>query len=124
MSTTPPTPFRRALTDVRAATALAPARPAYAAGLRAAIATVVPLLMSQLLAIPGGTWLSLAGFTGTLANKGGPYRTQALSMGALTLACALAVALGTLSAGRIPLDVPLTFVVAVGCSLARVWGSA
>jgi uncharacterized membrane protein YccC len=124
MSTTPPTPFRRALTDVRAATALAPARPAYAAGLRAAIATVVPLLVAQLLAIPGGTWLSLAGFTGTLANKGGPYRTRALSMGALTLAGTLAVALGTLSADRMPLAVPLTFVVAVVCSLARVWGSA
>src|SRR5206468_3333373 len=46
------------------------------------------------------------------------------SMGALTLAGALAVALGTLSAGRMPLAVPLTFVVALGCSLARVWGSA
>jgi uncharacterized membrane protein YccC len=124
MSTTPPTPLRRALTDVRAATALAPTRPAYAAGLRAAIATVVPLLVAQLLVIPGGTWLSLAGFTGTLANKGGPYRTRAASMGALTLAGALAVALGTLSAGRMPLAVLLTFAVAVTCSLARVWGSA
>jgi uncharacterized membrane protein YccC len=124
MSTTPPTPLRRTLTDVRAATALAPARPAYAAGLRAAIATVAPLLVAQLLAIPGGTWLSLAGFTGTLANKGGPYRTRAASMGALTLAGTLSVALGTLSAGRMPLAVLLTFLVAVGCSLARVWGSA
>jgi uncharacterized membrane protein YccC len=124
MSTTPPTPFRRALTDVRAATALAPARPAYAAGLRAAIATVVPLVVAQLLAIPGGTWLSLAGFTGTLANKGGPYRARAVSMGALTLAGALTVALGTLSADRMPLAMLLTFVIAVACSLARVWGSA
>jgi uncharacterized membrane protein YccC len=124
MWTTPPTPLRRALTDVRAATALAPARPAYAAGLRAAIATVVPLVVAQLLAIPGGTWLSLAGFTGTLANKGGPYRTRAASMGALTLTGTLAVALGTLSAGRMPLAVLLTFLVAVACSLGRVWGSA
>ncbi|MFL5515177.1 MAG: FUSC family protein, partial [Gemmatimonadales bacterium] len=124
MSTTPRTPLRRALTDVRAATALAPARPAYTAGLRAAMATVAPLVVAHLLAIPGGTWLSLAGFTGTLANKGGPYRMRAASMGALTLAGTLAVALGTLSAGRTPLAVPLTFFVAVACSLARVWGSA
>ncbi|HEX3235761.1 MAG TPA: FUSC family protein [Gemmatimonadales bacterium] len=124
MSTTPPTPLRRALTDVRAATALAPARPAYAAGLRAAIATIAPLLIAQLLGISGGTWLSLAGFTGTLANKGGPYRTRAVDMGALTLAGTLAVALGTVSAGRMPLAVALTFVVALICSLARVWGSA
>jgi uncharacterized membrane protein YccC len=124
MSTTPPTPLRRALTDVRAVTALAPARPAYAAGLRAAIATIVPLLIARLLAVSGGTWLSLAGFTGTLANKGGPYRTRAVSMGALTLAGTLAVALGTVSAGRILLAVTLTFVVALVCSLARVWGSA
>jgi uncharacterized membrane protein YccC len=124
MSTIPPTPFRRALTDVRAATALAPARPAYTAGLRAAIATVVPLGLAQLLAVPGGSWISLAGFTGTLANKGGPYRTRAGSMGALTLAGTLSVALGTSSAGRMPLAVLLTFLVAVACSLARVWGSA
>jgi uncharacterized membrane protein YccC len=124
MSTTPPSPLRRAFTDVRAVTAIAPARPAYAAGLRAAIATVVPLVIAQLLAFPGGTWLSLAGFTGTLANKGGPYRTRAASMGALTLVGTLAVAVGTLCAGRMPLGVLLTFIVAVACSVARVWGSA
>src|ERR671931_1558226 len=106
MSTTPPTPLQSALTDVRAATALASVRPAYAAGLRAAIATVVPLVVAQLLALPGGTWLSLAGFTGTLANKGGPYRTRAGTLAALTAGEAFSVSLGTIAGPHQALAVP------------------
>ncbi len=117
-------PLRRVFHDIRTAAALAPARPAFAAGLRAAIATVAPLLAATLLGSPGGTWMSLAGFVGALADKGGPYRTRAATMGTLALAAAVAVALGTLSAGRLPIAVSLTFLVAVACSLARVWGTA
>src|SRR5436853_298713 len=55
-------PLDLAARNVRAAAAVAPARPAYAAGFRAAIATVVPLFVAQALALTGGTWMSLAGF--------------------------------------------------------------
>lgn len=118
------TPLRRALDGVRVAAALAPARPAYAAGIRAAIATVVPLLLDQVAGTGGGTWMSLAGFSGALVDKGGPYRTRAATMGALTLAAAAAAALGTLAGGRHAAAVPVALAVAVGCSLARVWGNA
>lgn len=117
-------PLRRALSGVRAATALAPARPAYGAGLRAAIATVAPLAASHFLGGGGGTWMSLAGFSGALADKGGPYRTRAATLGALTLGGAAAAALGAYGASRPASAIPLTFAIAVACSLARAYGNA
>jgi uncharacterized membrane protein YccC len=123
-SSPPLVPLRRALNDVRAATALAPSRPAWAAGLRAAIATVAPLAADHFLHVGGGTWMSLAGFSGALADRGGPYRTRATTLAALTIAGAAAAALGTFAAAHHPIAIPLTFVVAVACSLARAYGIA
>ena len=124
-SSKPPiAPLHRALSDVRAATALASARPAYAAGLRAAIATVAPLLAGHVLALGGGTWMSLAGFNGALADKGGPYRTRAATLGALILAGALVAMLGTLGGIHPALAIVLSFAVAVACSLGRAYGNA
>jgi len=99
--------------DVRAATALAQARPAYAAGLRAALATAAPLLLDHLFHTGGGTWMSVAGFLGALADKGGPYRTRAETIGALTLGSAAAVALGTIVREHVPLAVAVALAVAV-----------
>jgi uncharacterized membrane protein YccC len=117
-------PLRRTLDDVRTAAAIAPVRPAYAAGLRAAVATVVPLAIAQIYGWPGGTWMALAGFTGTLADKGGSYRTRAETIAALALAGAAAAALGTVVGTRLVLAIPLTFGVGLACGLARIWGSA
>src|SRR6476660_8230549 len=112
------------LEHIRAAAAIAPVRPAYAAGLRAAIATVVPLAVAQFYRDTGGTWMALAGFTGALADKGGPYHTRAATIGTLASVGAVAVALGTLAGPRHALAVPITFVVALACGLARAWGNA
>ena len=49
-------PLDVAARNVRAATAVAPARPAYAAGFRAALATVVPLIVDHAFRLSGGTW--------------------------------------------------------------------
>jgi uncharacterized membrane protein YccC len=114
----------RTLHTVRAATSLATARPAYAAGLRAAIATVTPLVVDRLLGTGGGTWMSLAGFSVALADRGGPYRVRAATMSAVTLCCALGLMLGSLASNHIGIAIPLTFVVALAASLARVWGVA
>src|SRR3954467_7592472 len=116
-------PLSPTLHSVRAATALARARPAYAAGVRAAIATVVPLLVAQLFHLGGATWMSLGGFNGALADRGGPYRTRAVTMGAVTLCCAIAIVIGTLASGHIALAIPLTFVVAFATCLGRAWGT-
>ncbi|MFI5256668.1 MAG: FUSC family protein [Gemmatimonadales bacterium] len=114
----------RAMHTVRSATSLTRARPAYAAGLRAATATVLPLLADALFGLGGATWMSLGGFNGALADKGGPYRTRAATMAAVTLASAIAVLLGTLASGHPAVDIPLVFAVALACGLARVWGAA
>ena len=114
----------RTLHTVRAATSLATARPAYAAGLRGAIATVIPLVVDQLLGTGGGTWMSLAGFNVALADRGGPYRIRAATMSAVTLCCALGLMLGSLASSHIGIAIPLTFAVALAASLARVWGVA
>jgi uncharacterized membrane protein YccC len=117
-------PLGPTLHTVRAATALARARPAYAAGVRAAVATVVPLVLAQMLGLVGGaTWMSLGGFNGALADRGGPYRTRAMTMGAVTLCCACALVIGTLASGHIALAIPLTFAVAFATSLGRAWGT-
>jgi uncharacterized membrane protein YccC len=110
--------------DVRAATALAQARPAYAAGLRAALATATPLLVDHLFHTGGGTWMSVAGFLGALADKGGPYRTRAGTMLALTLGGGGAATLGAIVAEHPAIAIPVTFVVAVACGLARAYGTA
>ena len=119
-----PAPLGRTLHTLRAATALTRARPAYAAGFRAAIATVVPLLLAHLLGTGGATWMSLGGFNGALADRGGPYRVRAITMGAVTGCCAVAIALGTVASDRIALAIPVTFALALATSLARAWGSA
>jgi uncharacterized membrane protein YccC len=114
----------RTLHTVRAATSLASARPAYAAGLRAAIVTVIPLVADLVLKTGGGTWMSLGGFNVALSDRGGPYRIRAATMGAVTICCALAAMLGTLASEHVAVAIPLTFAVALAASLARVWGLA
>lgn len=114
----------RALGSVRAATALAAPRPAWAAGMRGAIATVLPLVASSTLHVGGAIWMSLGGFNGALADRGGAYRARAATMAAVTLAGAVAVLLGTLASGRLVFALPLVFAIALFAGLARVWGAA
>jgi uncharacterized membrane protein YccC len=109
---------------VRAAASLGATKPAYAAGLRAALATMVPVIAGASLPGEAATWMSLAGFNGALNDRGGSYRTRATTMGALTAAGAAAVGLGALVHGHEAAAIIMTFAVAIVCALARVWGSA
>ena len=115
--------FDAAARNVRAATAVAPARPAYAAGFRAALATIVPLVASQALQLTGGTWMSLAAFSGALVDKGGSYSSRATAIMLLTILGALAVFVGGIASHQLAVAVVLTFLVAVVCSLGRAWGN-
>src|SRR4051812_35897906 len=111
----------RTLHDVRTASELAHARPAYAAGFRAAIATVTPLLAASMLPGGGASWMSLAGLNGALADRGGPYRTRATTMLVLAGGSALVALLGALIGGHLVLSVVVTFLLAVACGLFRAW---
>jgi uncharacterized membrane protein YccC len=117
-------PLDVAARNVRAATAVTKARPAYAAGLRAALATVVPLIVALAFRLSGGTWMSLAGFSGALADKGGSYRTRAATIASLAGFGTLAVFIGAVASHQLAVAVILTFTVAVVCSLGRAWGNA
>ena len=116
-----PPPPRRPLHDMRAATQLSRARPAYAAGFRAGIATVIPLLVDHVFHTGGGTWMSLAGLNGALIDRGGPYRTRAIVLSAAAIVSAIAVFVGTVSAGHLFVAIPVTFAVATICGLMRMW---
>ena len=116
-----PPPPRQPLHDVRAATTLARARPAYAGGLRAGLATIAPLLADGVLQTGGGSWMSLAGLNGALIDRGGPYRARAIVLSALALVSAVLVFLGTVLAGHPAFAIPATFAVATLCGLMRVW---
>ncbi|MEP6730416.1 MAG: FUSC family protein [bacterium] len=99
-------------------------RPAYAAGLRASLATVVPLAVGQFLGHAGAaTWMSLGGFNGALSDKGGSYRSRAQMMASLLGVGAIAVALGALAQRHFVPMLVVTFIVALVCCLMRVWGN-
>ena len=116
-------PLDVAARNVRAATVVAPVRPAYAAGFRAALATVVPLLAAQALRLTGGTWMSLAGFSGAIVDKGGAYATRAAAIAALTGFGAVAMLIGAVASHQLAIAVALTFIVALVCALGRAWGN-
>ena len=92
------------------------------AGLRAAVATMVPLLVAQLLHSPAGTWASLGGFSAAVADRGGAYKTRAMTMGSLTIGAALGVIIGALVGDHTWPAVIVTFVVVGLMSMAREFG--
>lgn len=117
------TPPRALLSHVRHPLRLTPVRPALSAGLRAAIVTVVPLLLGQRFGFPSALWITLSGFSVALADKGGAHRQRAEAMGATTAIAIVAGVLGAL-VGRWPgLSVITLALWATLCSLARVWGA-
>jgi uncharacterized membrane protein YccC len=117
---TPPTRWQAQLREV---VRTAPVRPNLAAGLRTALATVVPVLAAPLLGGEAATWLGLAGFMVSLADKGGAYRTRAAAMGALAVVGAVSATVGALAAPYPVLAVALVLVWGVAGALVQVYGT-
>ena len=65
---------------VRGSLALDAARPQWGAGLRAATALAVPLLVAWLTRRPELIWSGFGGWLAMLADPGGPYRARAMAM--------------------------------------------
>ncbi|PTL77281.1 FUSC family protein [Vitiosangium sp. GDMCC 1.1324] len=115
---------RRLIEHSKEVARFAPVRPAVKAGLRAAIATILPLVVASVFHLTGAIWLSVGGFNTSFADKGGSYRSRASSMGAVALATALSVLVGGL-AGRYPaLAIPMALLWVTACSYAGVYGPA
>jgi uncharacterized membrane protein YccC len=91
-------------------------------GVRTAIATMLPLLLTPWLGAEVASWASTGGFTVALADKGGSYRSRALTMGAVTIGAAVAVALGSLAAGHAASAVVVMLVWATLCSFTGALG--
>ena len=108
---------------LREALRVAPARPNLSAGLRAGLATTLPLLLVGLTGRHELMWTSLAGFHTVLVDKGGGYRTRALSMLSLMGGGALAVLLGTLLAAHTLPAIALALVVVGIGGFVRLFGA-
>ncbi len=110
------------LDSLRDALTFAPVRPAIAAGVRAAVATVVPLAMATLFGEPRLVWAGLTGFLASIVDKGGAYRTRAGAMGSLTLGAAALATLGAVAGMRTDLALVSALVAATGLGMLRVYG--
>lgn len=109
--------------QVRETVRFAPGRPALTLGLRTALATVVPLLVVPLIAPEATTWASTAGFVLAVADKGGSYRTRARTLGGITIASTLAVAIASLASNATWSAVLAMGCASLLCALAGVFGA-
>ena len=114
-------PWIESLAD---AVRFAPVRPAVAAGVRAAVATVLPLLVATLVHEPLLSWSSLAGFLTSIVDKGGAYRTRARGMLSVVLGGAAWGGLGAIAGGSFAAAMACAFVGATALAFARVYGPA
>lgn len=89
-------------------------------GVRAAIATMAPQLAAPWLGLAAATWASMGGFAVSLVDKGGAYRTRAVTTASCAVFASLAVLVGSLAAGTMPLEVG---VVVVGCFAGMLAGA-
>ena len=91
--------------------------------MRAAIAVVFPFLAVAWLTPSGAVWMNVAGFLGTLADKGGASRTRAGSIIGVGVAGSVSVAVAALLAPHPVASVVAMTVWAVGCAIVRVYGA-
>lgn len=103
---------------------LEPGKPAIARGLRAAIATVLPIMIVEYTGWPSLVWTALGVFQTSIADVGGLYRTKATSMGLVAFGGAISIFVGTLVGGKPFWAVLLAFLWAFGCGLASIYGNA
>ncbi|MET0341227.1 MAG: FUSC family protein [Polyangiales bacterium] len=108
---------------VREALRIANARPDWFAGLRGALATALPLLLAAAWHTPELTYMSLAGFSTALSDKGGAYRTRAFFMLVLAVCGATVTVLGTLCAAHTIPALLLTLSVVFAGAFVRLFGA-
>ncbi len=101
-----------------------PGKPAIARGMRAAVTTVLPIVVALFTGWTGLTWTAVGGFETTLADVGGLYRTKSIAMGMVAFGGAFSVFVGTLVGGTPILAVLLMFLWTFSCGLAAVYGNA
>ncbi|HXN81920.1 MAG TPA: FUSC family protein, partial [Myxococcales bacterium] len=92
--------------------------------MRAATATILPVLAGELSGRPVFLWMALGGWLASIADPGGPYRTRAIHLLGF-LAGALAVTVvGSLAAGHPLIGPAVLFAGVLLCGFARALGDA
>ncbi|QAT87051.1 Inner membrane protein YccS [Corallococcus coralloides] len=99
-----------------------PGRPALWAGIRAAVATALPLCLAFLTTVPQAGWAGLTGLLVTLADKGGSYRVRARVMGVVTVLGALVGLLAAPAGHTYVMDATLLLVGVTAANFARCYG--
>jgi len=94
------------------------------AGLRAAFACALPVLLGELTGNTHLSWIAIAAFWGCLADTGGAWSDRLVAMGGFTAIATVGCFIGTLVDPHAGLAVAFTFVWCFLCSLARVYGNA
>lgn len=102
--------------------ALSEGKLAIGRGVRTAFALLIPVIAGDLLSQPLYSWAALGGWLGSLADKGGSYRTRATTMGVFGILGAAGALSGTAAAGSVPLAVVTMLVVGILGGLGRVYG--
>jgi uncharacterized membrane protein YccC len=110
--------------QVRKSLELAAARPAFALGLRAATATIAPLVIGDATGQPIFSWMALGGWLCAVVDPGGPHLLRAKTITIFAVTVSVATGLGTLVSGSPPLGIALLFAASIASSFARVGGDA
>jgi uncharacterized membrane protein YccC len=113
---------RRATQTARHLFVIGAGKLAIGRGVRTAFALLIPVIAGDILGQPLFSWAALGGWLGSLVDKGGSYRTRAITMSAfavLGFACAYA---GTEAAHVDALAVITMLIVGLLAGLARVYG--
>lgn len=107
---------------VRRLFALNKGRPVFGRGIRTAFALLVPVVAGDLLGQPLFAWAALGGWLGSLADKGGSYRTRATTMATLLALGAVCAYAGSVEAHTALAAVLSMLIVGILGGLGRVYG--
>jgi uncharacterized membrane protein YccC len=99
-----------------------PARPAYAAGLRASLVTTAPVVAALVLGRPELAWMAIGAWLVTLCDVGGAYSTRARAMATMTVAGGVVRLVAGAAGAHFGLAVLLMLGFGTGFSLLRVLG--
>lgn len=118
------TTLRERIERLHPALAIEPGHLAVLAGVRGAIATVLPLVLGAWLGLPNVGWTALGSFTACLADSGGSYRSRASTYGALAVVLVVGIVAGSVASATAASAIVGMFLWCVVTQMLRVYPSA
>lgn len=118
------TTLRERIGRLHPALEIEPGRLAVLAGVRGAVATVLPLVVGAWLGLPNVAWTAFGSFTACLADSGGSYRSRASTYGALAVVLTVGIVGGSVASATAVSAIAGMFVWCVAAQMLRVYPSA